>query len=63
MTIRSVLLAFTAIAAVALSSLAPADAAVFGPRHFARGVHHLAFAHRVGPGVSWCRRGIVYVCQ
>jgi hypothetical protein len=63
MTIRSFLLALAAMAAVAATSSAPATAAVFGPRHFARGIHQFAFANRVAPGVSWCRRGVVYVCQ
>jgi hypothetical protein len=62
MTIRSFLLALTAIAAVAVTSLAPANAAVFGPRHFAR-THGFAFATRVAPGIYPCKRGLVYVCQ
>ena len=52
-----------AVAAIAASSLSPANAAVFGPRHFAHGLHSFAFANRVTPGVNWCKRGIVYVCQ
>ena len=52
-----------AVAAIAATSLSPANAAVFGPRHFARGLHPFAFANRVTPGVNWCKRGIVYVCQ
>jgi|HubBroStandDraft_6_1064221.scaffolds.fasta_scaffold4007809_1 hypothetical protein len=61
MTTPSYFLAFATIAAVAASTLAPANAAVFGPRHFVRNSHHFVFATR--PGVYPCRRGIVYVCQ
>jgi len=52
-----------AVAAIAATSLSPANAAVFGTRHFARGLHNFAFANRVTPGVNLCKRGIVYVCQ
>jgi hypothetical protein len=63
MTIRSSILALAAIATLTATSLTPASAAVFGPRHFGRGLHHFAFANRVTPGVNLCRRSIVYVCQ
>jgi hypothetical protein len=61
MTIRSSLLSFAAIAAITCTSLVPANASVFGPRHFARTPYQFAFANR--PGVGLCKRGIVYVCQ
>jgi hypothetical protein len=64
MTIPSYFFAIATIAAVAASSLAPADAAVFGPRHFVRNSHYFAFAYRVRPNVYYpCRRGLVYPCQ
>jgi hypothetical protein len=62
MLLRTSMLAL-AVAAVAATYLSPADAAVFGPRHVARGLHSFALANRVAPGVSLCKRGIVYVCQ
>jgi hypothetical protein len=62
MLLRTSLLALV-VAVVAATSLSSANAAVFGPRHFARGLHHFAFANRVAPGVNPCKRGIVYVCQ
>jgi hypothetical protein len=63
MSIRSSILALAAIAAVTATSLTPANAWVFGPRHFVRVAHPFWFAHHVGPGVGWCRRGLVYICQ
>jgi hypothetical protein len=63
MTIRTSLLALIAIATLAATSLTPANAGGFGPRHFARFSHQFAFVNRVPPGVLPCKRGIVYVCQ
>ena len=62
MLLRTSMLAL-AVVAVAATSLSPADAAVFGPRHFVRGLHYLTLANRITPGVNLCKRGIVYVCQ
>jgi hypothetical protein len=62
MLLRTSMLAL-AVVAVAATALSPANAAVFGPRHFARGLHYFAFANRVPPGVNMCKRGLVYVCQ
>jgi hypothetical protein len=60
MSIRSSFLAVAATAAVTASWLTPASAAAFGPRHFAHTSYHFAYTK---PGVSLCKRGIIYVCQ
>jgi hypothetical protein len=60
MRIRSTLLAIAAIAAVATTSFTPANAYEHGHRSFARSKHYFSY---VTPGWSFCKRGIVYVCQ